>query len=130
MTGKEVFAVAISMLIGKPSENPELEGYSLLWLNLLLEESLPYENSIRRAEGEEELGQSPKLTSLIEEIPYHDAIAKVALPYGIAAFCWVDDDRMNESELFRAKYLSALQDAAKLTEEPIADCYGKGGEDA
>ena len=30
MTGKEVFAAAISMLIGKPSENPELEEYSLL----------------------------------------------------------------------------------------------------
>lgn len=117
------------MLIGKPSENPELEEYSLLWLNLLLEESLPYENSILHAEGKTELGQSPKLTSLTEEIPYHDAITRVALPYGIAAFCWIDDDRMNESELLRAKYLSALHDAAKLTEEPILDCY-KGGEDA
>ena len=129
MTGNEVFRLALSLLIGKPADYQDPQEYALMWINLLMEEALPYENSILIAEGEEPFTATPYIENMEEEIPYHDSIVRVALPYGVASYCWIDDDKMNESELYRARYIAALNDAKKYIPSSILDAYAGDEED-
>lgn len=82
------------------------------------------ENSIRRHEGRALLAAAQKIASLDETIDYADAITRVALPYGVAAQFFQEAMDNFQAENYRAKYVSALNDARKLSFEPIVDVYG------
>ena len=94
------------------------------FLNLLLQECLEVENSIRIAEGLEPLEAAQKITGLNEEIIYHDAITRVALPYGVAAQFFQEAMDNFQSENYRAKYIAAINEARKLVFVDIVDMYG------
>lgn len=123
MTVQEVYEAAISMLPEQPADNPELQNYILLWINLLLQEALPTENSIRQFEGERELAAAPVMRNMSEELPYHDAIVRAALPYGMAAFAFIDDDNDYRSNMMRTRFVTALNEAAKARTGEIENHY-------
>ena len=59
-----------------------------------------------------------------ETIEYADAITRVALPYGVAAQFFQEAMDNFQAENYRAKYISALNDARRLSFVPIVDVYG------
>ena len=127
MNIQECYTLSLSFLSEiVVDQSKELEGFIVPWVNLLLAEALPYENSIRHAQREEELASAPQLTSMTDEIPYHDAIVRVALPYGLASYLFQDDENDYRSQVYRNQYIAALQDAMQLQEEDIVDVYGCG----
>lgn len=128
MTANDIYILALSFLSETPSGNALLEGFTPGWLSLLLEESRKQENHLRRFEGRPELEQAPVVTDLSQEIDYHEAILRTALPYGLASFFFLDDENDYRSQDFRARYISALNDAVSLREEPVRDLYGGDGD--
>jgi hypothetical protein len=92
-------------------------------LNILLQEALETENSIRRANEVTELTEAPWLTSLETEIPYANSITRVALPYGVAAQFFQEAMNNFQAENYRAKYIAALDGAKKCSFEEITDAY-------
>lgn len=84
MTGKDLYILASSTLYEGDGEDLDSKKFSVPFLNILLQEALPVENGLREAEGAEKLGQAPLLQSLEEDIPYHDRLLRVAIPYGLA----------------------------------------------
>ena len=46
MNVEELFTLALSFLSEKPQQN-DLRSFIIPWVNLLLTEALPYENSVR-----------------------------------------------------------------------------------
>lgn len=129
MTANEIYTLALSFLSETPAGNETLEALAPGWISLLLQEALDQENLLRRFDGEKELTAAPQIRDLGEEIDYHPSILRVALPYGLASFFYIDDENDYRAQDFRARYISALEDTTRLREEPIVDCYG-GDENA
>ena len=124
MTAQEIYSLALSFLSEKPQKN-DLQDFILPWLNLLLQESLPYENQRRQGVGEEKLAAAPVLTAWEEEVPYGAGLVRIVLPYGLAALIFQDDDNDYRSQMYRNLYLSALDDAAPYRTREVADVYGE-----
>lgn len=111
MTGKDLYILASSTLYEGENEDLDSKKFSVQFLNILLQEALNVENSIREAEGVEKLGQAPLLQNLDEEIPYHDSIVRTAFPYGLA---WqYRQEAMDNywATIYRNLFTEALQNA-------------------
>ena len=124
MTGQEIYETASAFLYEADNEAAERKRYSVPFLNLLLQECLETENSIRISEGLEPLETAQKITSLDDNIIYADSITRVALPYGVAAQFFQEAMDNFQAENYRAKYIAALSEARKLVFVDIVDVYG------
>ena len=125
MTGQEIYELASSFLYEKDNEDADSKSFAVGFLNVLLQEALPCENSVRRQEGREPLGRAPYLTRLEEEIEYCDQITRAALPYGLASFYFQEALDNFQAENYRSKYLAGLSDARKHISGEIQDVYGR-----
>lgn len=125
MTGNEVFDAAAAYLAQTRQDSEEWKPFVPHWLNLLLEESLSYENAWRTMNGLELLQTAPCLTqdTMDEPLEYHEALVRIALPYGLASDFWRDDDNDYRANDFRARYVSALEDCLRGEPQPIEDVY-------
>ena len=128
LTGQEVFKRASAFLYEQPGDAEDSQRFSIDFLNVLLIEALPYENSIRRFEGAEELELAPQLTGLNEEIPYHYAISGLALPYGLASALFEEDLDNYRGQMYRNRYIQALYDSQKFNLTSVEDVYDAAGE--
>lgn len=54
------------------------------YMNILMQESLNCENSMRVRDGQAELAAAPFVTSLDSTVDYHDALTRTAFPFGLA----------------------------------------------
>ncbi|MEG2931792.1 MAG: hypothetical protein RR825_08385, partial [Ruthenibacterium sp.] len=123
VTAMEIFKTAAAYLSQSVEDSEDLAPFVLPWLNVLLAESLPTENGMREAEGEIALAKAPVLLTLNDTIPYHDEIACIALAYGLASdFCRDDDNDYRVSD-FRARYVNALNEATRGTQNLVRDVY-------
>lgn len=125
MTVEELYALALSFLSEVPREqSTELNGFVLPWVNILLQEALPYENSILVYEDKVELAEAPVVQNMSDRLSYHDSIVRSAFPYGLASWLFQDDENDYRTEKYRNMYIAALNEAAKMTEEAVVDGYG------
>ncbi len=124
MTAKDIYSLACSFLYEKPGQDALGQGFYLGFLNLLLAESLPAENSIRLHGGLPPLPAAPMLSAETDRVDYDDSIARIALPYGLASWFFQDIADNVQAENYRAKYIGALRDAAKARFAPVEDAYG------
>ena len=124
MTAQRIYEIASSYLYEKDGEDADSKHFSVGFLNVLLQESLKTENSIRRYNGEAELKSAPYIASLTETIDYADEITRVALPYGVAAQFFQEAMDYPQAENYRGKYIMALNEAMKATVTAIEDVYG------
>ena len=90
-------------------------------------ECMPYENSIRKAEGKSEMKASPVISDMEQELPMSDGLCAVAMPYGVASYFCQDDGEDGRAAMYRERFLIALQNSKKCFFEDITDVYG--GED-
>ncbi len=124
MTGQSIYELASAFLYESDGEDYDSKGFSVGFLNVLLQECLPYENSIREWNGATLLTSAPKIASLSETIDYADAITRVALPYGLASWFFQEAMDNYQAENYRNKYIAALRDAVRLNAEDTVDVYG------
>lgn len=124
MTGQDIYELASSFLYEKDGEDADSKGFAIGFLNILLQEALPIENSVRRREGKEHLKRAPYLKTLAEEIDYCDQILRAALPYGLASWYFQEALDNFQAENYRSKYLAGLDDAKKHISGEVKDVYG------
>lgn len=124
MTGSDIYKLASSFLYERDDEDKDSKEFAVGFINILLQEALPYENSMRRHNEKIELANAQIIQKLEDAIDYDDSITRTALPYGLAA--WYFQESMNnfQAENYRAKYIGALNDAKKFTLGSIEDVYG------
>lgn len=126
MKANDVYKAAVAYFFEKPGYDRDFYDNFLPLLGGLLQEALPYENSIRRTKGEGELAHAPVIESMEEEIGYDEGLCRVALPFGIASYFYQDEVDNFKAQDFRGRYINALQEAARWSEEPVEDVYGYG----
>ena len=122
MTGNDLFAQALGM-VGERANDSDLTCFAVGWINQLLAEALDVENSVLKFEGEESFEHALVLSAPGDEIPYSDRIVRYALPDGLAAFLYEVSDDLNMAADYRARYVAALRECAKLIPADVADCY-------
>ncbi len=122
MTGNELFAEALGM-VGERVNDSDLASFAVGWINLLLAEAFDVENSVLRSEGRAPFEHVPVLGALGDGIPYSDRVVKYALPDGLAAFLYEISDDPDMAADYRARYVGALRECARLLPADVADCY-------
>ena len=127
MKAKDIYTAACGFLFENPGEDKDGEKYYIGFLNVLLGEALPFENAVRAAEERELLEQAPTVESGDSEIPYCDAISRIALPYGLASWFFQDLADVYQAENYRNRYIGALNDARQHRFTAIEDAYPEGG---
>ena len=125
MTANEIFDTAAGWMAQSRADSDDLAPFVPGMLNVLLEEALPYENALRRFEGKAELQQAPRVTSetMDQQIDFHDALLRIALPYGLAADFYRDDENYAVMDDFRSRFVTALTDSIKTAAEAVEDLY-------
>ena len=125
MTANEIFDTAAGWMAQSRADSDDLAPFVPGMLNVLLEEALPYENALRRFEGKAELQQAPRVTleTMDQQIDYHDALLRTALPYGLAADFYRDDENYAVMDDFRSRFVAALTDSIRTAAEPVEDLY-------
>jgi len=127
LTAQDVYTIALSFLSESTQETNDVGQFALGWLNLLLQEALPYENAWRQANGRKVLEKAPLLTSFRDELPFYDGITRVALPYGLASYFFMDDDNDYRAQDFRGRYVNALWEALPYPQSSVEDVYSQNG---
>jgi hypothetical protein len=123
MTAQQIYELAVAFLYEQPDEDEENKSYFLPFLNICLEEALPYENSIREAEGRELLSAAPMISGMTENVPYSDHITRAALPYGVASRYFKENMDPGEALYMRTMFVSALEKAKRHNTEKVGDVY-------
>lgn len=83
-TVREVYVMAAALIGDKENDDKDEKIFAIPYMNVLLQESLNAENSIRAMHGEPELGAAPVVEDLDNGLVYHDALVRAAFPYGLA----------------------------------------------
>lgn len=114
MTAQKIYELASSFLYETDDEDADSKKFAVGFLNILLVETFPCENSIREFRGLEPLKEPPMISSLDEDIPYQPELTRVALPYGLASWYFQEGMDNFQAENYRSKYLAAVMDASKI----------------
>ena len=122
MTGNELFSQALGM-VGERVSDSDLACFAAGWISLLLAEAFDVENSVLKSEGRAPFEHVPVLKALGDEIPYSDRVVRYALPDGLSAFLYEISDDPNMAADYRARYIAALRECARLAPADVADCY-------
>ena len=65
----------------------------------------------------------PLIQLQLVEIPYHEALTRIALPYGLASDVYRDADDNYRVKKFRDLYIAALEEAVRGEGETVVDVY-------
>lgn len=123
MTAQEIYKAALSKIFEREGDDEDFQYFFLEFLNACLAEALPCENSIRAAAGREELDVPQVVTSMSETVDVDARIARIALPYGVAAYYFQDDDDDYKSQDYRGRFIGALNDLSVCVPGMVEDCY-------
>lgn len=123
MTVKECYEQAVSFLPEVPEDNTDMQKHMVVWCNVLLGDTINYENICRRVGGIKELDAPLKVTSQTDKIPYNEKLVAMAFPYGMAQFVFRENDDISSSREFYNRYANALTEAVPLEHIEIADVY-------
>ena len=124
MKAYDIYKRTLALMFEGEGEDKAFKKNFCNILSAVAAESLPYENSIRRAEGGEELKTAPVISAMEDELPMSDAICSVALPFGVAAYFYQDDGESYNSSMYRERFVNALYEAKKVFFTDIKDVYG------
>ena len=125
MKAETVYKLACAIMFEKTGLDPDFQTFFPGLATMLLQEALPYENALRRFEGKDELAAAPKVTAetMDQPIDYHEVLLRVAMPYGLAADFYRDDENYAVMDDFRGRFVTALTDSIKAAVEPVEDLY-------
>lgn len=124
MTGQDIYELASSFLYEIDGEDEDSKRFAVGFINILLQETLNCENSMRLFKGLETLDEAPYIKNLSEEIPYQPELTRVALPYGVASWFFQEALDNFQAENYRSKYLAAVTEASKFNEGIAEEVYG------
>lgn len=120
MTGIELEKKALALF--SETDTEEYEGLALIHINILLDETWKQNNRMRRKAGKEELENRIQLNGLSEEITYEDELVRQALPYGLAAKLYFDEEDNARLSMFNQEYANRLTACDAF----VIKCVGSG----
>lgn len=123
MTVKECYEMAVGFIPEVPEDNVDMQKHMISWCNVLLADTLNYENIYRRINKIEELVKPSKVKDESDEIPYNEKLVSMAFPYGMARWIFRENDDVSASHEYYQLYAVALSEATPNEEIEITDVY-------
>jgi hypothetical protein len=113
MTGSELLSVALALFAETDVTDESYQTLAVPYINTVLAEAFNCNNRIRRFNGMPALSMIPAITSLDDTIDYEDELMRNALPYGLAAKLYFDEDNDGRLSYFNQEYANRLAEADK-----------------
>ncbi|MBQ4544513.1 MAG: hypothetical protein II996_02970 [Oscillospiraceae bacterium] len=124
MKAYDIYKRTCAIMFENEGEDKSFTDKFLHILNLLIHEALPYENSVREADGKPLLTFAPEVSDINDKVDMCTPICATALPYGVAAYFYQDDGESYSSAMYRERFVNALGEAARCNFRDITDVYG------
>ena len=109
MTVREVYVTAAAFIGDRENDDADERDLTIPYINVLLQEALNTENSMRMRDGERELASAPYVTDLDDALVYHDALVRSAFPYGLAWQYHQEAGNLSLASQYRNMYVDALE---------------------
>ena len=123
MTVKECYERAVSLIPEVPEDNTDMQKHMVTWCNVLLADTINYENIFRRVNKLAELDSPAKVFAQDDEIPYNEKLVAMAFPYGMARWVFRENDDVSGSREYYSLYVNALMEATPAEIVEIEDVY-------
>ena len=123
MTVMECYERAVSFLPETKEENTDMTKHMVTWANVLMADTLNYENAFRRANGIDELSSPPRVTGQNDEIPYNEKLVAGAFPYGMARWIFRENEDISGSREYYSLYAAAVEEATPAIYGAVEDIY-------
>ena len=123
MTANDIFKTAAALIAERPGDDPDTSHFTVIYLNIILQECLSAENSMRKAEGEATLTSAPLIETLGDNIAYRDALTRTAIPYALAAHYYRESGDGYHETQFRAEYIAAVEECTRVSYGTVTDVY-------
>lgn len=105
---RDVYKLAAALIGDRENDDKDERDFAPLYMNILLQESLNAENSMRAANGEPELASAQFVDGLNDEVIYHDALVRAAFPYGLAWQYHQDAGNNQLASMYRNLFVDAV----------------------
>jgi len=93
MTGKDLLKQALALIA--ETDTTDYEETGLVYINMLLAETHDQNNRMRRFSGLEPLEEYQQIETLEDELPCQEKLQREALPWGLIAKIYFDEDDSN-----------------------------------
>ena len=101
----------------------EIDDYretGLIYINMLLAETKKQNDRMRRYDGLEPLQGYPGIESLEDELPCQEELAREALPWGLCAKIFFDEDDNPRLSMFNEEFANRLNGCDKWQAAVVA----------
>lgn len=105
MTGEQLLKRAAALI--SETDTEDYKEIALIQINILLDETWKQNNRMRKAAGKEETGRAD-LESLGAEIPWEEELVRNALPWGLAAKLFFEEDDNARLSMFNEEFANRL----------------------
>ena len=105
MTGEQLLKRAAALI--SETDTEDYKEIALIQINILLDETWKQNNRMRKAAGLEETGRAD-LESLGAEIPWEEELVRNALPWGLAAKLFFEEDDNARLSMFNEEFANRL----------------------
>lgn len=105
MTGEQLLKRAAALI--SETDTEDYKEIALIQINILLDETWKQNNRMRKAVGKEEMGRVD-LESLGAEIPWEEELVRNALPWGLAAKLFFEEDDNARLSMFNEEFANRL----------------------
>ena len=123
MTVKECYETAVGFIPEIPEDNVDMQKHMVSWCNVLLADTINYENIYRRKHKIPELDTPGRVKKEEDEIPYNEMLVSKAFPYGMARWIFRENDDIDASREYYQLYAVALTEATPLEYIEVEDVY-------
>lgn len=111
MTVRDIYILGASLVGDKENDDQDELLFAVPYLNILMQESLTCENSLRRRDGQEQLAEAPTVASTADDVPYHPELVRVAFPYGLAWQYHQEAGNLGLAAQYRNMFIEAVESA-------------------
>ena len=105
MTGEQLLKRAAALI--SETDTEDYKEIALIQINILLDETWKQNNRMRKAAGKEEMGRVD-LDSLGAEIPWEEELVRNAMPWGLAAKLFFEEDDNARLSMFNEEFANRL----------------------
>ena len=108
MTVRDIYIIAAALVGDHENDDPDELAFAIPYMNILLQEALACENSMRQRDGQELLSAAPIVTDINDEVPFHDVLCRAAIPYGLAWQYQQEAGNLSLSSGYRNMFIDAV----------------------
>lgn len=109
MTVRDIYILGAALIGDRENDDKDEKFFTPHYMNILLQEALDVENTLRDRDGQEQLTAAPIVTDMADEVPYHDVLCRAAFPYGLVWLFHQEEENHGLASQYRNMFVEAVE---------------------